>query len=400
MSVKTLLIIVNEDQYFVSHRMEIARGAIAAGWRVVVAAAPVSGCRDTIEKEGIEFLPLPLHGDGMNLNDQIATLRILIKLFQRHRHAVLHLVGMKMLLVGNVAARIAGFQGGIVNAVCGLGSMFRDPQAFKPRLLMRVLRSVWRRHNVATIVQNHDDEQILIDNGVIDPEEVVYIKGAGTNLKKYGKTSPKIQNRIKRVIFTGRLLRSKGVTDLVEAAEMLRAKWEGKVEFMICGGLSSNHESLKKEDMDRLCDGRYIVWTGLRNDIPGLLADSDIMAFPSYYREGVPLSLIEASASGLPIITCDSVGCRDTVDGNGFTVPPRSPQSIADKIDLLLSDESLRCSYGRRSRELAERDYDIRNVVHRHLNLYSRLAAATAGVAVGQPAAHPATHPEISVSYV
>lgn len=371
---KTLLIIVNEDQYFVSHRMKVGEGAVVDGWRVIVAAAPKSGCEDEIRRHGMEFFPLPIDGDGISIRTQAGTLIALIRLMKKYPGAVIHLVGMKMLAVGNLASRIAGTTRGTVNAVCGLGNMFRDPSRFMPRLLLKVLKFLWRRKNVVTIVQNHDDEALLKKAGVIRDAEIEYIKGSGVDLDLYHSgrrpvTTP--EGRI-RVIFTGRLLRSKGVADLIEAAEILRPKWEGKAEFMICGGISTNADSMTEEEMTRASDGAYIIWKGNSGDIPRLLSESRIMAFPGYYREGVPLSLIEASAAGLPIVTCDSVGCRDTIDGNGFTVEPRNPDLIAEAIDRLLENPAECEKMGIQSRRIAERDYDIRKVVERHLDIYNR----------------------------
>lgn len=374
-SEKTILMIVNEDQYFVSHRMGVALGAIEKGWRVVVAAAPKSGCEEKIRAAGIDFVSLPLDGDGLSLRAQFNTLKALVSLFRKHREAVIHLVGMKMLLAGNIAYRIAGCRGGVVNAICGMGSMFIEPDKFKPLLILKLLRSVWQRNKVTTIVQNHDDEELMLRAGVLRKAEIVFIKGSGVDLKlftpvKKGNLTP--GGKI-RIIFTGRLLRSKGVEDVIKTANILRKKWEGKVEFMICGGLSTNSDSMTRAEMEAACDGTYLIWGGNRGDVRELLMESRIMFFPGYYREGVPLSLIEASAAGLPIVTCDSVGCKDTIDGNGVKLPPRHPEMLAEEIDKMLEDDELCWRLGQRSREIAERDYAIERVVEKHLEIYGNI---------------------------
>lgn len=372
---KTLLIIVNEDQYFVSHRMRVAQAALADGWRVIVGAAPTSGCASQICAAGLEYVELPLYGDGMSAGAQARTLIALVHLFRKHSGAFVHLVGMKMLLIGNLAVRLAGNMGGVVNAVCGMGRMFLNPSRLAPRVLLSMLRGVWQRKNVVTIVQNRDDEALLEEAGVIRPEEVEFIKGSGVNLNAYPVChAPALTPEGKmRVIFTGRLLRSKGVEDFIRCAEILRPEWEGKAEFMICGGLSTNSDSMTEKEMRDACDGKYLIWAGNRNDVRQLLNESRIMLFPGYYREGVPLSLIEASAAGLPIVTCDSVGCRDTIDGNGVLLPPRSPELLAKEVGALLADPDRCARLGKRSRQIAEHDYSIDDVVSRHLEIYDSL---------------------------
>ena len=128
--------------------------------------------------------------------------------------------------------------------------------------------------------------------------------------------------------------------------------------------------------MDKHCDGSYLCWLGERNDVRQLLEDSHIVAFPSYYREGVPKSLIEASAIGRPIITCDSIGCRDVVeDGiNGFLIEPQNPQQLADKLRVLILDRQLRVTMGKNARKKAESEFSIEKVIDTHLKIYNNLS--------------------------
>ena len=99
------------------------------------------------------------------------------------------------------------------------------------------------------------------------------------------------------------------------------------------------------------------------------------MAFPSYYREGLPLSLIEAAAIGRPIVTTQWYGCKDTVEEgeNGFLVPVRDSAALADRLRTLINDKELRLRMGRRSREKAEKEFDIEQVLSKHLEIYEEL---------------------------
>lgn len=187
--------------------------------------------------------------------------------------------------------------------------------------------------------------------------------------------TPQPDGRIVRILFTARMVREKGVTVLVDAAERLRSRFEGKAEFWLCGRLTTNPGSLGKDDMEAMCDGNYIRWLGHRDDIAELLKASHIVAFPSYYREGVPKSLIEACAVGRPIVTTDSIGCRDVVeDGyNGYLVPVRDSVALADRLQKLIENEALREEMGQNGRKRAEREFPLEDVVDRHLQLYNRL---------------------------
>ena len=370
---KKLLLVINEDRFFFSHRKDVALAALHDGWEVTLVAAD-TGRRREVEALGIRFLHLPVNPRGRNLLEELRTFRFLLRLYRRNRDAIVHHVGMKNMLWGSMAARIAGVAG-VLNAVSGLGTLFADgsPVPLR-RAILRLLRVGMRHHNLAVIFQNHEDENLFIAHGLTRSCHVSFIKGSGVDLGEYA-LSPIPQSSPAVVIFTARMLRQKGVADLVEAARILRPEMQGRVEFWLCGALTSHPDGLKRTEIEAFADGSYIRWLGHRSDIADLLRRSTVMAFPSYYREGMPRSLIEASAVGRPIVTCDSVGCRDSVEEgvNGFRVPPRSPAILADRLRTLLDNPQLCQTMGRESRRIAERDYDIRDVVAEHLRLYALL---------------------------
>jgi glycosyltransferase involved in cell wall biosynthesis len=144
---------------------------------------------------------------------------------------------------------------------------------------------------------------------------------------------------------------------------------------MLCGDIDNNPQSLSKVELESITDGEYIKWLGHRTDVRELLEQSHIFAFPSYYREGLPKSLIEACAVGRPIVTTDSIGCRDCViDGyNGFLIPVKDSITLAEKLEILINDKKLRVNMGLNSRKLAEKDFSINNVIQKHLVIYNKL---------------------------
>lgn len=371
MKKKRLLIVVNEDKFFLSHRKEIGVAAKKEGWNVAVVAKN-TGKRREVEALGLEFIEMPVNPTGKKLHQEYRTFRFLHTLYGKEKGAVIHHVGLKNMVWGGVAARMRNVRG-VINAVSGLGIMFSDfnPSRLK-KFLIPVLKWNMDRENVTVIFQNHEDESLFQALGISTRAHVAFIKGSGVNLDDYGYQAHS-ENSPLRVVFAGRMVRDKGVLDFIEAAELLRKDYEGKVEFVLCGSLTKNSFAVGKEELDALCDGRYIKYLGYRDDMRDQFLKSDIMCFPSYYREGVPKAIIDASAAGLPVITCDSIGCRDTVvDGvNGFLVSPRSPAEVAEKLRILLSDKDLRRRMGAESRKMAEKDYDVNKVVRRHLKIYN-----------------------------
>lgn len=171
------------------------------------------------------------------------------------------------------------------------------------------------------------------------------------------------------------MVEDKGTMILIDAAKKLEPEYRDKVQFLLCGGLDTNPNGITKEMLESRCDGEYIQWLGHRKDVLELLKQSHIMAFPSWYREGLPKSVIEAEAIGRPIVTTDSVGCRDTViDGkNGFMIPIKDSEALAAALKKLIDNTELRQTMGKNAREFAVGKFDINEVVKVHLNVYKSL---------------------------
>lgn len=368
-----LFIVVNVDWFFLSHRKDVALAAQKAGWDVTIVTAD-TGKLKNIGSLGLAVINLPMSRSGMNILQELGTLNFLRKLYKREKPDVVHHVGMKTILWGTLAAKFAKVNG-VVNAISGLGGFFaEDNKGLMARVMPKVLKFSHNRKNLLCIFQNDEDKGLYVKNGIIKPEQARYIKGSGVHLDEFCYTPEPTEGKI-HVILTARMIVEKGVFILTEAAEKLRPKYGEKVKFLLVGGIDDHPGAITKEQLDAVCDGSYIQWLGYRTDVKELLQSSHIVAFPSYYMEGLPKSLIEADAIGRPVITCNSVGCKETViDGyNGYLIPTRDVDALVEKLDILLSDAELRQEMGRNSRKYAEENFSIDVVIERHLSIYDEL---------------------------
>ena len=176
--------IVNEDRFFLSHRKDIALAAQQAGWDVLVVCKD-TGQRKDVEALGLEMMDLPINPTGENIVQELKTCWFLFRLYRKHKDAVAHHVGLKNILWGGLAARLAGVRG-VVNAVSGLGTLFNGEEpSTMARAVMRVMRFSNHRKNVVTIFQNHEDEGLFYKYKVSRPEQTVFIKGSGVDLKDF-----------------------------------------------------------------------------------------------------------------------------------------------------------------------------------------------------------------------
>ena len=371
---KKLMMVVNEDRFFLSHRKSLALAAHSQGWEVTIVCKD-TGRRSEVEALGLPMLCLPINPTGMNLLQEARTFFFLLRLFLCRRPDVVHLVGLKSILWGGLAARLTRVHG-VVHAVSGLGVLFNSEQLSRvARLMLRFMAFSNHRPRVSVIFQNQEDYQLFLSRGVVSSCQCSFIKGSGIDLDEYAYVAPTITAPL-RVLFTARMVREKGVLTLIAAAQRLRSRYEGKVEFLLCGDLSNNPNGISRNQLNELCDGHYIQWLGFRLDVPQLLRDCHIVAFPSYYREGVPRSLIEACGVGRPIITCRSIGCKDVVDDgvNGFLIEPRDEVALADRLCQLLDNPDLRLRMGLAGRQKAEREFDVHLVEQAHLAIYESVS--------------------------
>ena len=375
---KKLLIIVNQDSFFLSHRKDIALTAMQCGYDVTILAGD-TGKGDYVKSLGLKFINLPINKTGLNLKEEFKTFLYISKCIKKDRPDIVHLVGMKTILWGGLAARLGGVKG-IVSAVSGLGVMFSPEYNTGLRRIMSngvlmVMRFIHRAKDTYCIFHNTEDLDLFVNNKIIDKSHCVRTMGSGIDLNSYVYMPEPECGKIK-VLFTARMVEDKGVLILIEAANKLRQEYQDKVQFILCGGLETNPLAVSKEKLEQLCDGEYIQWLGKRSDVHQLLEQSHVFAFPSYYKEGLPKSCIEATAVGRPVITCDSTGCRDTVVNGetGYLIPIKDSDSLASKLKVLFDNRELRQNMGQKARKFAEDNFSLEDVVNAHMNIYNQLS--------------------------
>ena len=369
MSLK-LFIIVNNDTFFLSHRKDIALEAKSSGYDVTIITKN-NGKHDEIKFLGLNVLDLKMNPTGMNPIQDIQTVFFLYRLFKKKKPDIIHLVGPKLNLWGALAARMAGIKN-VVSAVSGLGVIFSGKGL--GRIMPYAFRFTNRIKNLRVIFQNEEDKATYLKYNIVKESQCRFIKGSGINLKDYAYSPEPKEGRIK-IMFTARMIKEKGIDVIFEAAHLLYADYKDKILFELCGGLTDAHRPnyVSPEVLNSFGDPNYFSWLGMRDDVHDLLINSHIFIFPSYYGEGLPKSCIEANAIGRPIITTDSVGCKDTVINgyNGYIIPIRDAKALADKLRILIENKDLRLQMGRNARKYAEDNFSIDEVVKRHLDIYA-----------------------------
>jgi len=298
------------------------------------------------------------------------------KIIQIGKPNLIHAVTIKPILVMGVIARLTSTP--FIGSISGLGPVFRADNFFaKLRLwiVLRIFRLVFQRKDASVICQNCHDRDFLVSHDLCPIEKIILINGSGVDLENYSP-SKKRPNSEKYILMSSRMLFDKGIKDYCLAAERVRRDFGDDITFKLSGPIdSSSPTSISEYELSNLVDKYGVEYLGNRKDMPELLASAIIFVLPSYYPEGLPKVLLEAAASGIPIITTDHPGCRDAIQDRetGILVNVKDHEAVASGIIELLTNHSLKKYMGERARLLAEISFNDESVVDDHYSLYNKL---------------------------
>ncbi len=363
--------VVNRDRFFLSHFVERALSARAAGHDVVV-LAPDTGAGQAIEATGLRYVPMAMNRHGTSLLHLWGEVRSMRALYREIGPDIVHHFGLRPIIVGTLAAR---FDGGprIVNAPVGMGFAFAS-SSWKARLirypLLALLRVALNPRGSRVVFENAEDRDEMIRRGAVRAADAVVIRGAGVDVDRFAPT-PEPQGRA-TVLFAARLIREKGVGVFVDAARLARAKGRD-ARFVIVGEVDrSSSTAVPESELQAWVDEGVVEWWGYRDDMPAVLAAASIFCLPTWYREGMPKVVLEAMACARAVVVTDTVGCREAVEHgiSGLLVPPKDAVALADAIGSLLDDPLLRRRLAEGGRRRAVAEFSSERVIRETLALY------------------------------
>lgn len=368
-----ILYVVNDAPFFLSHRLALARAARDAGYEVHV-ATPDAPAAAAIRAERLMFHPVPMRRSGTRPLDEARSFLALLRLYRRLRPDLVHHVTIKPVLYGGIAARLAGVRA-VVNAVTGLGYVFINPgtkNAALRRAALQAYRVALRHPHSRVIFQNPDDLNLFQSEGLVDADAAVMIRGAGVDMEMFTARPEPPGTPV--VLLASRMLWDKGVGEFVEAARLLRSAGVAAL-FVLTGDTDpANPAAIDPAQLQAWQASGVIEWRGHCDDMAAQFAAAHVVCLPSY-REGLPKVLIEAAASGRPLVASDVPGCREIVRHgvNGLLVPARDARALADALRRLIDDADLRGRMGREGRELAVREFSLEKVIDETLAVYRDL---------------------------
>ncbi|MCI0501429.1 MAG: glycosyltransferase family 4 protein [Epsilonproteobacteria bacterium] len=348
----------------------------------IYAICPKGDKNQALQESGFEVINYEIDRKGLNPFREKKSIDNIYEAIKDLKLDVLHTFTAKPNIYGTFAAQKAGVPV-ILNLVEGLGS-FYIKDTMKNILIRTLMERLYKKAfyiSKGCIFVNSDDPAYMIEKKIIKKEKVKIIKSVGVDTKKFDmkhfdddkikaiKEKLGMKDKI-IVLMVARAIWDKGVREYYEACDILQAT-NPNIEFLFVGGTDDGNHSCASESF--LKNGN-VVWLGHRDDIVELTSCCDIYVLPSY-REGLPATLMEATSMAKPIVTTNTFGCRDVVDDNinGFLVPVGDVIDLAQKINILAEDKSLRYRMGKAGREKALNEFDINKVVKQYMEYYEKI---------------------------
>ncbi len=325
----------------------------------------------------VSYLPITVQRTGLNPFTDICSLWQLIQVMKNIQPDVVLAYTIKPVIYAGVAARICQVPK-IYSLITGLGHAFMAKAGLRHRFVHQAARRLYAfslKYSTKVFFQNPDDISDFVGMGIVPKEKTVLVNGTGIDLDHYAFESlPKLPV----FILVARLLADKGVREYAAAARQIKQLYP-ETRCLLVGDLDNNPSSIRREELERWINEGAIEYLGYQKDVRPALRSASVCVLPSYYREGVPRTLLEAMSMGRAVITSNAPGCRETVNmpagvtlekasqeniqgENGFLVPVKNVAKLVQAMEVLIVKPQLRAEMGIASRRFAEHKFAVQKI--------------------------------------
>lgn len=380
---KKFLFISHFDYTIWKFKIPLLRVLIEYG-NIVYVACPTGIKSKDFSNIGIKHIDLNLIRNNKKIVDEISTICHIKDIIRDINPDIIHTFTIKPNIYGSIANMLQSNRKPIINSVMGMGSIYTyndSVSKIKQSIVNFVLRIVLR-YSSQVILLNSSDIEYFKKKYIVKDCQLLLIKGEGVNLNYFKPIQDKLEKDGLRktlfgvtdnviVLMVARLIKEKGIIEYCNSASILRKKYSN-VKFIFIGDIDyGNPSHLSEEELLALKTQGDVEFIGYQDDPKPFFAASDIYCLPSY-REGLPVTVMEAMASGLPIVTTNVPGCRDTVDEgiNGYKVPSKNVDQLVDRLEKLIDDPVLRQHMGQSSRNKAVKEFSVERIIEQHIQLY------------------------------
>ncbi|MEQ7799388.1 glycosyltransferase family 4 protein [Pedobacter sp. ASV1-7] len=306
-----------------------------------------------------------LNGSNVSIYSDLKYIVQLYQLIKKIKPDIFFPYTFKPVIYGTIVANLCRISC-ITPMLTGLGYNFSDKNtknwlvSMITKTLLKLSLSANKR--IRIIFQNKDDYNKLIASGIIGKKHQAFVvNGSGVDLIDYAYSAP--ETKVISFLMISRLINAKGVKEFYEAARLVSEKFSG-IEFKLIGSYDDNIDAIDDQLYANIKSGKVLQYVGQVDDVRPYIRDASVLVLPSYYGEGVPRCILEGMAMGRAIITCDSVGCRETINlsvkqPNGFLIPIKDIKALVSKMEHYINHTKDILTYGLNGREFARQKFDV-----------------------------------------
>ncbi|MBC2844984.1 glycosyltransferase family 4 protein [Winogradskyella flava] len=368
MQKKRVLIIASFAGSLIRFRGDFISSLISNNFEVFTASPSyTTNDLEILREKGAHPIEFKLQRTGLNPFKDFKSILELKSIMKNNKIDLVFPYTVKPVIYGSFAANMVKVP--VISLITGLGFAFTG-LTFKARILQRFNETLYKlsiRKNKYIVFQNKDDHQLFLDRNVISKKQpVAFVSGSGVNLNEFRFKEKNPTDQVSFLLIA-RLIKEKGIALYMEAAKVLKVRYP-KAEFHVIGAIETSPSAISEDELHRLHEKSIIVFHGKQMNIEEHLHKRDIFVLPSYYREGIPRTTLEANACGNPIITTDSVGCRESVkDGvNGLLIEPQNLDALVTAMEFFITNPEKIREMGINSRKYAEDRFDA-NIINKNL---------------------------------
>ncbi len=361
---KKILICSSSYRSLVNFRGKLITELISEGYAVYASTPQIeeNKYREMLERLGVVIIENRLQGNKISIINDFLYFIHLIKIILTIKPDLFFSYTYKPIIYGSIAAKLLRVNS-ISCMITGLGHNFTSQGVLSQFTLLLLKKALSCNNNI--ILQNEDDYSDLIKEKILNPQQNIFIvNGSGVDLIYFYQTPP--PEKITFLLMS-RLLKAKGISEYYLAAERIKKKYPN-VDFILLGEYEKGTVvSIEDSLHDKIIKKDVIHYKGRVEDVRGEIINSSVVVLPSYYREGVPRSLLEAMSMGRAIITTNAAGCRETINPqnpNGFLIPIKNIDELYDKMEHFILNPKDIPIFGDNSRKFAEEKYDV-NLVNK-----------------------------------
>lgn len=371
------IFVSNSSWYIWNFKISLIKELINKNYSIIV-VAPKDKYSDLIINTGCKFVDWDLNRSSINPIAEFKSLINIYKIYKQYKPKLIHHFTIKSCLYGSLAAKIIN-KSYVFNSITGLGHLFLNNK-IQHQILKKIILPIYRYaldyKNSKLIFQNQSNANLYKKYSLTKEENLKIISGSGVNTKLFFPSGTnKSFNKKTTILFSGRIIKEKGIIELLKACSIL---WDKGHDFTlkVVGDFDNGNRScIRKHELEKYINRKNnIIFSGLCSDMKAIYSEADLVILPSW-GEGLSRTLLEASAMECAIITSNIFGCNDIIEHgiNGLLVPLKDENSLSLAIELILRNKSFSRKLGKNARKKVLEKFDQDIIIKETIDLYEAI---------------------------